>query len=429
MRHVLLLVGAVAVVAAGVLGVSGAGGAVGAGGARAAGGALDPSFGKGGKVLTEVAKEPLEGARVVLSTANGRLVVRDLAGGPTRPLAAGMASAGDASWAPDGSRVAFVGIATDHRGGIFVVSDRRSGPVPRARLLLSKRDTAVGELTWSPDGQSLTFSADDPVLHLPTIYRINIDGSGLRRLIPPVRGSDPSVSNYGLSPDGRRLLYVQWSRMIRLEDRPSPALLKSAPLGGGPGRTLVDGAASSKDARIWDAGWSPDGRLVAYMNSCWLPESQGICRLAVVASNGHGKRQLPMKGTERGKFAWSELSFAWRSQTLVYSYGQTDPADTVRWAAIYELWPANGKTRTVAKVGCPWRSCLTVTPQIMAVSADGAYAVIAAGFAREQPELVISERSYLLDLTSGSLRRIPTLVSADGLDVPYYNSAVVFLPR
>jgi hypothetical protein len=54
-RRVLLFVGLVAVVAAGVLGVSGATAiAVAAGGAQAAGGALDRSFGSGGRVLTDL---------------------------------------------------------------------------------------------------------------------------------------------------------------------------------------------------------------------------------------------------------------------------------------------------------------------------------------------------------------------------------------
>ena len=71
---------------------------------------------------------------------------------------------------------------------------------------------------------------------------------------------------------------------------------------------------------------------------------------------------------------------------------------------------------------------MNITPQILAVSSDGAYAVLAIGFAREQPDLTMMERSYLLDLRNGVLRRLPTLVSASGPDIPYFNEAAVYLP-
>ena len=81
-RRVLLFVSVVAVVAAGVLGVPGAtvGVAAGAGGAQTAGGRLDPSFGRGGIVLTPLGFAGAA-ARAVAIQTDGRVV----AAGSTLP--------------------------------------------------------------------------------------------------------------------------------------------------------------------------------------------------------------------------------------------------------------------------------------------------------------------------------------------------------
>lgn len=407
--------------------------ALSAGGAEALGRTEPSTAGDGTRLAVRIAKDPLEGARAILTRVNDdlvyRLVVRDLAANTVEPLARAVrnASPGSPVWSSDGSNVAFVGTGIDGRHCVFVVPDRRHGPPASARCVVAVKDD--GPPFWSPVGRALSFGAYNGESR-PVIYRVNVDGSRLVRVVAPPPGSRSALDDSGFSPDGRQLLYVEWRRMGRLEDGVGPALLKTVPVSGGRARTIVDGRRDKADAYIWEPAWSPDGRLIAYLNSCWLPESQGICRLAVVGRDGTARTQLPMRGSGRGDVEWGGLSFAWRPrlQTLLYAYGQPGAGGTVRSAPVYEVLPGTGRTRVVARFTCPWPGCTNITPQIMAVSSDGAYAVFAVGFAREQPELTIMERSYLLDLANGSVRPLPTLMSTGGPDMPYSNSAAVYLP-
>ena len=283
-------------------------------------GQTEPTTTAGGtQFAARMAKDPLEGARAVLTRVNDdlvyRLVVRDLAVGAVQPLALGVR-------------------AHRHRGQFGPPTDRKSPSSPQvstsvttssssptgskargrpasARRVVAVTDENAGPPFWSPDGRLLSFDAYDRQSR-PVIYRVNVDGSHLARIVPPPLGRRLALDDSGFSPDGRQLLYVEWRRMGRSEEGVGPALLKAVPATGGHPRTIVDGRRDKKDAYIWQATWSPDGRLIAYMNSCWLPESQGICRLAVVKRDGTGKTQLPMRGSERGEIEWGGLSFAWR---------------------------------------------------------------------------------------------------------------------
>jgi Tol biopolymer transport system component len=62
------------------------------------------------------------------------------------------------------------------------------------------------EPAWSPDGKTLVFASDrdDPRHLMRSLYAINSDGTGLRRLTSGFDAGEPAFS-----PDGRSLAFVR----------------------------------------------------------------------------------------------------------------------------------------------------------------------------------------------------------------------------
>ena len=75
----------------------------------------------------------------------------------------------------------------------------------------------IGELVWSPTGDKLAFTMTQHVLEgedlrVPKLYTINVNGSDLTMITKETE----YVVTPNFSPDGRKLLYAEWSK--RSED-------------------------------------------------------------------------------------------------------------------------------------------------------------------------------------------------------------------
>jgi Tol biopolymer transport system component len=212
------------------------------------------------------------------------------------------------AWSPDGTRVAFQG-----GDGFWVMNADGSNAT---RIYHELRMQAFGP-AWSPDGQQIAFISAPPCGPCSpgmtwTLYIMNADGSGLRKVTDTQTGSTPAWS-----PDGQTIVFVGTA-----SDPPTAANgLQSIRLDGSGLRQLTSGDDFSP-------AWSPDGRF-AFLRGATTATSGAILFTLVVA-NGDGSAPLeihlpiavgpPLAWSPDG--AWIALSGA-ANMTLLET-GQSD---------------------------------------------------------------------------------------------------------
>ncbi|MDQ3823453.1 MAG: hypothetical protein M3321_09460 [Actinomycetota bacterium] len=170
------------------------------------------------------------------------IAVRDSAG-RGRPLyLTRPAKSESPTWSPRGTHIAFVGggdtdAAPPISANVYVVSSDGSGRanVSRARSRRLFFDADGRELSWSPDGRWLVFSAasagrpDGP----SALWVVRRDGTDFRPLLRGAArvGADDHAPAW--SPDGRRIAFA---RIVGAEDEDAPlssSIYTVAPNGSG----------------------------------------------------------------------------------------------------------------------------------------------------------------------------------------------------
>jgi Tol biopolymer transport system component/imidazolonepropionase-like amidohydrolase len=132
--------------------------------------------------------------------------VRDVQSGTDRQLTRLKAAAMQASWSPDGSRIAF----SDPEGQIQIV-DVNSGAITRAHEHLNE----AGRASWSPDGRALVVSSLKVYSTrfregTNQVLRISLDGQPDRWFDPMPHKSIGMREDYGpvWSPDGTQMAAI-----------------------------------------------------------------------------------------------------------------------------------------------------------------------------------------------------------------------------
>jgi TolB protein len=170
------------------------------------------------------------------------------------------------AWAPDGTRIAFVG-AVGEVGQIFVVRPDGGGLTQLTHV--RDRDAEVGAPVWSPDGTKIAYVDSGNRLTV-----MNADGTGLRALAGSVSEDFPMPS---WSPDGTRLTFV------RGEVEKSRISIVGA---DGRGlrtvkRVRLDGSEGGAPK------WSPDGRRIAFVDA-----ARDRFAVYVIGPDGNGLRRI-----------------------------------------------------------------------------------------------------------------------------------------
>jgi TolB protein len=209
--------------------------------------------------------------------------------------------AAQATWSPDGRRIAFVHgphLAGDEEGYYLVGGPKvavieangtrlrhltpqpeyiHGGVAPFSGWRWSQAGIRILGLTWSRDGRSIAYSHRFERRH-PDIAAT--DGRRLRRLTANRRiDADPAVS-----PDGRHVACVSFARAGGF------GALFVMPFAGGHARRLA--------ARASGPAWSPDGRWLAY---------DGRDGIRIVHVSGSHDRRVAGESARRvlGSPAWS----------------------------------------------------------------------------------------------------------------------------
>lgn len=200
-----------------------------------------------------------------------------------------------ATWSPDCSRIAYVGLVNDE-----------------ARLIVSNLDGTgktqitdgeAGSIAWSPDGSRLAFTRyagylanDDPVVHL---HVVDVDGNNERRLTTgDVHDGSPSWS-----PDGERIVF---SRHNLAEPARSTSYntrdeyLVAIDADGRNETVLTRGGTIEQRPQ-----WSPDGEHIAYSSDS---------DLWIMRADGSYPRHVAVVGSRSDRYSWSpdgsEIAFS-----------------------------------------------------------------------------------------------------------------------
>ena len=249
--------------------------------------------------------------RLALVVAACAMAVLPLARAERLPKAPSVASYLDGYASRAGEALAFI---DSYHTELYI----RRGNAPPVALTHANEfpaRSAVHSFSWSPDGKRIAFCREGERW---AVYVINVDGSGLKRLAP---GCYPVWS-----PDGRRIAYVNggtdsystpiWvvhanGGPVRRATRPgAPGAFthvpERTPLTWAPGRQVVfeSGQAwihgvyklnpdtrnevklSPRGSTSYWAAWSPNGRLIAYVQS---PHGYDIREIHVVTPAGYDR--------------------------------------------------------------------------------------------------------------------------------------------
>jgi TolB protein len=139
-----------------------------------------------------------------------RLMLLDATGQNLRELGVRSDWDWEAAWSPDGLRLAFVSNCLKPScdsavSDLWVMNADGSG-AHRLTAGVGIDDDAYSPV-WSPDGEWIAFDMERNSIR--DVYRIRPDGTNLERLTSGTRFTSYLAPSY--SPDGRQLVYTQWS--------------------------------------------------------------------------------------------------------------------------------------------------------------------------------------------------------------------------
>lgn len=215
-------------------------------------------------------------------------------------VAVGLAGCGllggddDAACGGKGERVAVVrNVKGTDREGEVVVTDTHG------RVEQVTGDWNAGQPSFSPDGERLVVVKSDGNDEGAPYFLgiVNADGSDAHDLTPGPRDSGPAWS-----PDGKTIAYTS----LALDRGRGTTALMAVDATGGEARTLVseqsifnpasDAPPAERGTQIHHPAWSPDGRVIAFLQTVGVmsgPQTTSIWIVNADGSNRHRVADVP----------------------------------------------------------------------------------------------------------------------------------------
>jgi Tol biopolymer transport system component len=238
-----------------------------------------------GNIFSEVAWSP-SGDRFAFArinpsgTSRRQLVVESLTGSERVFDLPGFLGKGNTdwtdgpAWSPGGESVFYAGVVEPRDSELFSIAPQGGDLRQLTRDNLDDVDPA-----WSPDGRRIAFarSVIDFAAYPTSLWVMDAGGSHLRRLTKP---GGPPYAAPSWAPDNDHIVFVRYRR------GPRGYYLEIAVVDTRTGRirSLVSGGT--------DPAWSPDGRLIAFVQSA---------QLRTIRPDGSGERTLftspPLRGS------------------------------------------------------------------------------------------------------------------------------------
>ena len=243
--------------------------------------AMFPAWSPDGKKIAFMSGSKLEGDNFSVQVINA-----DGTGLKAFPSSGRMS--GLPAWSPDGKQVAYMGGADAPE--IYIADADGNG----ARKV--SPDGKVGFCPfWSLDGKRLGFTTGDKAAGPPqgTLVWMKLDDNSMEEIFKD-EGKLPVSSAYGLSPDGKRLLYTT----LELATKSTALCIRDLE---NKGDTFLDIKLDEVKGpnSLPCPGWSPDGKsFVAALPS---PKGTGIFR---VSEDGTEKTRLTPDGVDCFTPAW-----------------------------------------------------------------------------------------------------------------------------
>ena len=165
-------------------------------------------------------------------------------------------------WAPDGTRVSFIGVGPQDRPQVFAVDASGAG---LATVMTEAPDGVFG-YDWSPDGTSIAYLTRDPATP-SLVNHVDAPGPATRIALKPANGParmltppDQFVENFSWAPDGREIAYSAATIsgfMAQYGGR-----IYAVTVDGQTRRTIVDRPGMNATPQ-----YSPDGARIAFITT------------------------------------------------------------------------------------------------------------------------------------------------------------------
>src|SRR5580658_952588 len=285
------------------------------------------------------------------------LWIADAATGEGHQLTASKKSSTNAAWSPDGKWIAFLsdrpgqisGTPEDKKQIYLIAAD---GGEARQ---LTKVETGVNNLAWSPDAKTIAFSAEDPepkalkdrkekygdyeVVHadynMTHLWTVTIPTAETSALPDPKRlteGATFSAGEFTWSPDGTRIAFSAQRDPDLISSETADIYVVT--VGDGKVKKIVDTPGPDRNPQ-----WSPDGKQIAFETTAGSKYFfYTNVKIAVVDAGGGAPRVLTDAFDEDpGLIAWAPDGIYFAAEQKTYAH----------------LFRLNPDTKAVEKLSAP----------------------------------------------------------------------------